>query len=507
MTSRVPPAPRVDFIGAGPGDPALLTIRARELIAEAEVVVVDVDVPSAISGIGIGQVRTAVGDSTAIARMLIEQAQHGRRVIRLVTGDVGAHDELTDEIDLVRAEGLTAAVVPGIPTALAAASYAGHLPHGSYSVSDSRAGADIAALAATGKPLLLQTSAAHLAEMTTALAAAGLDADTPAWLTCSVSLPTQRTVSGTLATLAADGRDLAGSLIAGIGTRHIGPWWEGRALYGYRVLLPQTKCPDPDVLERLAEHGATWQLVPTLSVEPPRTPAQMHRAVKGLVDGRYQWVVFTSVNAVRAIANQLAEFGLDSRALAGVRIASASAEVRTALAGLGLDPDLSTTGGQQELAGVFADYDDLLDAAHRVLLPRAEIATEACVAGLRAKGWEVEDVTAYRTVRAAPPPAAIREQIKGGGFSAVLFTTASTVRNLIGIAGKPHASTIVACLGPRTAEAACEHGLHVDVQPEVPDLCALVDALAAHAVLLREQQAQAGLPVRRTAASRRLRRR
>ena len=105
----------------------------------------------------------------------------------------------------------------------------------------------------------------------------------------------------------------------------------------------------------------------------------------------------------------------------------------------------------------------MLDPINRVFLPRADIATETLVAGLIDLGWEVDDVTAYRTVRAAPPPAPTREAIKTGKFDAVVFTSSSTVRNLVGIAGKPHASTVIAVIGPATAKTAEEHGLRVDV--------------------------------------------
>ncbi len=115
----------------------------------------------------------------------------------------------------------------------------------------------------------------------------------------------------------------------------------------------------------------------------------------------------------------------------------------------------------------------MLDPINRVLLPRADIATEALVARLTELGWEAEDVTAYRTVRAAPPPAPIREAIKGGGFDAVLFTSSSTVRNLIGIAGKPHAVTVIAVIGPQTAKTAAEFGLRVDVTAPKPSVTAL----------------------------------
>jgi uroporphyrinogen III methyltransferase/synthase len=157
----------------------------------------------------------------------------------------------------------------------------------------------------------------------------------------------------------------------------------------------------------------------------------------------------------------------------------------------GIEPELvpaqeMTTEG---LLAEFPPYDDLLDPVGRVLLPRADIATETLAAGLVEKGWEVDDVTAYRTVRAAPPPAEIRDAIKSGGFDAVLFTSSSTVRNLVGIAGKPHARTVVAAIGPKTAQTATEYGLRVDVQPARATVADEVEALAQYAVELREKLA------------------
>ena len=310
-------------------------------------------------------------------------------------------------------------------------------------------------------------------------------------MTSGATLPTQRTVDGTLATLDGIGRDMTGPLVvtvgAGIAQRSRLSWWESRALYGWRVLIPQTREPADGMLDLLRLHGAVPQRVPTVAVEPPRTPAQMERAVKGLVDGRYQWVVFTSTNSVRALWEKFIEFGLDARAFSGVRIACVDTPTEDAVRALGIIPELVSPNQQSSagLLGVFPDYDDLLDPVDRILLPRADIATETLAEGLRERGWEIDDVTAYRTVRAAPPAAPIREAIKTGGFDAVCFTSSSTVRNLVGIAGKPHTRTIVACLGPKTAETAREFGLRVDVQPEHPQVEDLVEALAAHACRLR----------------------
>ena len=247
-------------------------------------------------------------------------------------------------------------------------------------------------------------------------------------------------------------------------------WFESKPLFGWRVLVPRTKEQAASLSEQLRRYGAVPVEVPTISVEPPRTPQQMDRALHGLVAGRYQWIAFTSVNAVRAIREKFEEYGLDARAFAGIKVAAVGEQTAAALVAFGVKPDLLPSG-EQSAAGLLEDwpaYDDVFDPINRVFLPRADIATETLVAGLIELGWEVEDVTAYRTVRAAPPAAEIREAIKTGGFDAVLFTSSSTVRNLIGIAGKPHASTVVACIGPQTAKTAEEHGLRVDVLAEKP---------------------------------------
>ncbi|MFZ3268779.1 MAG: uroporphyrinogen-III synthase, partial [Mycobacterium sp.] len=271
---------------------------------------------------------------------------------------------------------------------------------------------------------------------------------------------------------------------------------------GWTVLVPRTKDQAGEMSDRLAAHGALPIEVPTIAVEPPRSPAQMERAVKGLVDGRYQWVVFTSTNAVRAVWEKFGEFGLDARAFSGVKIACVGESTADRVRAFGISPELVPSGEQSSLGLLdeFPPYDSIFDPVNRVLLPRADIATETLAEGLRECGWEIEDVTAYRTVRAAPPPAATREMIKTGGFDAVCFTSSSTVRNLVGIAGKPHARTIVACIGPKTAETAAEFGLRVDVQPETAAVGPLIEALAEHAARLR---AEGALPPPRKKSRRR----
>jgi uroporphyrinogen III methyltransferase/synthase len=167
------------------------------------------------------------------------------------------------------------------------------------------------------------------------------------------------------------------------------------------------------------------------------------------------------------------------------------------LAEWGVKPDLVPSGEQSTaaLAAVFPAFDDALDPINRVFVPRADIATESLSADLSALGWDVEDVIGYRTVRAAPPPADTREAIKTGAFDAVVFTSSTTVRNLVGIAGKPHRHTVVAAIGPRTAETCEEHGLQVDVIAPEPEAISLADALADFAARRRDELLASGRPV------------
>ncbi len=460
---------RVTFVGGGPGDPGLLTLRARDALAVAPLVVTDPDVPEAILALTAegAEVRPAVGEPAEVAQAMVAEARSGRSVTRLVSGDPLGADAVVAEARFVAEAEIAFDVVPGVSTGTAVPAYAG-VPLGSAHTEVDVRGTDVdwARLAEPTGVLVLHASESHLSEVAVSLVEHGLDADTPVAVTAGGTAPTQKTVQVTLATMAGavTAAELSGPLVLTVGAevslRSELSWWESRALYGWRVLVPRTKDQAGAMSERLAVHGAISEVVPTIAVEPPRSPTQMERAVKGLVDGRYHWVVFTSTNAVRAVWEKFAEFGLDARAFSGVKIACVGAATAEKVRAFGIVPELvpgvteATESSSEGLLSIFPPYDDVLDPVDRVLLPRADIATETLAAGLRERGWEIDDVTAYRTVRAAPPPAPIREAIKTGGFDAVCFTSSSTVRNLVGIAGKPHARTIVACIGPQTAETA-----------------------------------------------------
>ena len=493
---------RILFIGSGPGDPALLTVRAHTILAGTALAFVDHDVAAGVVDL-VGtaldaeapEVRAAVGEPAEVAKALVAEAKAGNDVIRLVAGDPLSTDSVVAESLAVARTSVQFEFVPGLTGATAVPSYAGIAIGSGHTVVDVRSDVNWAAVAAAPGPLVLHATAGHLAETASALVEHGLAPQTPVSITNNGTTCNQRTLDATLASLNEVGAALSGPLVLTIGKlvaqRHRLSWWETRSLYSWKVLVPRTKDQAGEMSELLRSHGAVPVEVPTIAVEPPRSPAQMERAVKGLVDGRYQWVVFTSTNAVRAVWEKFADFGLDARAFSGVKIACVGEATAEKVRSFGIHPELLPSG-EQSSEGLLADfppYDDVFDPVDRVLLPRADIATETLAEGLRLRGWEIDDVTAYRTVRAAPPAAQTREMIKTGGFDAVCFTSSSTVRNLVGIAGKPHARTIVACIGPKTAETALEFGLRVDVQPETADVPSLVEALSEHASRLRAEGA------------------
>jgi uroporphyrinogen III methyltransferase / synthase len=507
---------RIVFVGAGPGDPELLTVRASAALATADLVLADPDVSGAFLDAVRAQqpeleLTTVTGEPAEVARTGVTAAKNGSTVVRLVAGDPFTTDAVVKEALAVTRTSVPFDVVPGVAVGTAVPAYAG-VAIGAGSVqADLRpqAGADaadtpahLAALAAaatgTGSPLVLQATVEQLPAVAAGLVDGGLSGSTPVVVTVEGSGTAQKSVVAKLAAVAEKnaGLDvLTGSVVATIGAvvdkRAKLSWWESRPLFGWRVLVPRTREQAGEMSERLRGYGAVPVEVPTIAVEPPRSPAQMDRAVKGLVTGRYGWIVFTSTNAVKAVREKFAELGLDARAFAGVKIACVGEQTADAVRAWGIVPEL-VPSGEQSSEGLLADfppYDDVFDPIDRVLLPRADIATETLAAGLQERGWEIDDVTAYRTVRAAPPPAAVREAIKGGGFDAVCFTSSSTVRNLVGIAGKPHARTVVSVIGPATAASATEFGLRVDVQPETAAVGPLVDALAAFAEARRAEAA------------------
>jgi uroporphyrinogen III methyltransferase/synthase len=480
---------RITFVGGGPGDPGLLAVHADDALRSAEVVFAGPEAPSGITELVTGELRPADSQPATTAKAMLAEARAGRPVARLVMGEPCADDQVVKEALAVARTTVPFTVVPGVSTGSGAASYAG-VPYGPVRTEANLASdgeLDYEALAAAAGTLVLEVAADEVRQLAEQLIANGRKPDTPVSVSCNATDTSQQTVVGTLGELDLVATGMSGRLVVAVGKaaaqREKLTWWEARPLYGWKVLVPRTREQASAMSERLSGYGAVPVEVPTIAVEPPRTPTQMERAIKGLVTGRYEWIVFTSTNAVRAVREKFEEFGLDARAFAGVKIGCVGEATADAVRAFGINPEM-VPSGEQSSEGLLADfppYDDVLDPIDRVLLPRADIATETLAAGLRERGWEIDDVTAYRTVRAAPPAAEIRDAIKSGGFQAVCFTSSSTVRNLVGIAGKPHARTVVACIGPQTAATAKEFGLRVDVRPATATVPDLIDALAEFA--------------------------
>ncbi|MGL5817128.1 MAG: uroporphyrinogen-III synthase, partial [Phycicoccus sp.] len=432
---------------------------------------------------------------------------------RIRDGDPAMFTGVAVEAQACAKAGIPLEVVPGVSSVTAVPSYAGvpltsSTSTGVHVVAAGSAASDLAG-ALDPKVTVVVIGAPDKASRTLdTLLAAGRDATTPVAVTERGTTTEQRTVVTTLDGAAAAVAEGRFPVLAVVGPtvplRDTLSWFETKPLFGWNVLVPRTKEQSGTTIARLEHHGAHATVVPTISVEPPRTPQQLERAVKGMVTGRYEWIGFTSVNAVRAIREKFDEFGLDARSFAGLKVAAVGGVTADALREWGINPDLVPAGEQsaQGLLEAWPPFDADLDPIDRVFLPRADIATDTLVAGLVASGWEVDDVTAYRTVRAAPPAQSIRDAIKGGAFDAVLFTSSSTVRNLVGIAGKPHPSTVIACIGPATARTAEEHGLRVDVLAAEPSADALVDALADHGRAIAGAAAESGREVVRPSQKR-----
>ena len=501
------------FVGSGPGDLGLLTLSGARALRFAELIIVDEDAD--LEQVGMlapahAEIRLA-GSDDEVGEILGAVAR-GRRVVRLHAGDYFTDADAGGVLPRVLSQaGLRANLVPGVNRWSAALSYGGVTTAIGFAALDATLQVPAVDAWPSAETLIIRScGSSSVAVAEQAKRRFGADGT----LLSLVRVGTTRQLSEIISWDEVENTDADEVyFIVGPGIedhhRQRLDWFEGKPLFDWRVIAPRTKDDLDPLVEELAHYGASTELVATMSIEPPRTEQGMEKAVRGLVDGRYLWLVFTSPHAVAAISERLTEYGLDSRALSGIMLAAVGRGTVEALGRLGLVPDLvpvveNTTGA---LAREFPAYDDLIDPLSRVLVPSADVAVEPLLVGLSRLGWEVEEVTAYRTVRAAPPPAEVRDDIKTGMFDAVVFTSATAVRNMIGIAGKPHAATVVAAIGPATA-AACEiHGLRVDVTADAPTFEALAEGLARFADQRRRDQLDAGLPVTKPSQRKRRKRR
>jgi uroporphyrinogen III methyltransferase/synthase len=487
----------VHLVGAGPGDPGLLTVRALEVLRRADVVVYDrlsqeslLDLaPPEAERIDVGKapghVRLA---QESINDLLVQRGREGGTVVRLKGGDPFVFARGGEEAAALAAAGVPFEVVPGITSAIAVPAYAGipvTLRHSSTSVTivtgheDAGAGAegsvDWEAVARVGGTIVILMGVARIGRIAEALMAAGRPPDTPVAAVQWGTRPEQVTVRATLGTIA--GRDLGtpSTIVVGDVAAADLAWFENRPLFGRRVVVTRARAQSSDLVERLAALGAATVEAPAIEITDPADGGKaLDAAVAHL--GDYDWLVLTSPNGARRLLDALDRAGLDTRALGGVRLAAIGPGTAAALAGAHLRPDLVPERFVAE--SLLAAFPAPPAGGGRVLLARAAVARDVLPVGLADRGWEVDVVDAYRT---EARPLDDRTAAAVAQAEVVTFTSSSTVTNFLAALGDRHRPSVVAAIGPVTAATAREHGLQVAVEADVHTIAGLVDALCAWA--------------------------
>ena len=499
------------FVGAGPGDPGLVTVRGRECLERADVVVHDPQVPAAILGyaregaevIDVGHA-TAPGDAqAAVSYLLAEKAREGKTVVRLKWGDPFVFEHGAEEALFLHEQRVRYEVVPGVPAGIAVPAYAGvplTYPGGGDTVTlvrghedDARSLPEIdwAGLARLDGTVLCYLTSPQLAKVIDAMIAHGWPAESRAMFVCNGTLPAQETMTGTLAELRdavhQHPRRTPGLLIAGrvVNFREHLRWFDTRPLFGRRVLITRPRAQAADLVARLAALGAEPVEAPMIRIVPAEDPASL-LAAAGEPEA-YDWIIFASSNAVEAFMSALLQGHRDVRSLKGPLLCAVGSGTAEALARYGIKVDLVPDEFRAEGVVAALAPRGSLDGA-RVLLPKADIGGDVIGDALRQQGALVSEVVAYRTVLDDTQPEGAPDvygMLLEGTIDVVTFTSPSAVRNFARIYGEEQVAdllkhTVVATIGPGTTEAVAQIGVPVAVEPRVHTIPALVEAIAAH---------------------------
>ncbi len=498
----------VYLVGAGPGDPELITARGLRRLQEADMVLYDALIhPDQLHAVKPGAELVFVGKragrvserQAAINRRLVEAARQGKTVVRLKGGDPYLFGRGSEEAELLAAEGVAFEVVPGVPSPLAATAYAGlSLTHrelassvayvtATESVEKDRTGHDWSKLATATQTLVIFMGMRKLDSLAKLLIEHGRPRDTPVAVVQWASLPRQRTVVGTLedihARASAAGLGLPALTIVGevVRLRDNLRWFDTKPLFGKRVLITRAVHQAGSLAALLRDEGAQPLLAPTIRIAPPVDVGPLRDAITHL--DCYNWVLFTSGNTVDSFFAALAAEGLDARAIGSARVCAIGVKTESVLSAYGIRPDLVPEDARAE--GVIAALRPTLRDRTRILLPRAEVARELLPETLRALGAEVDVVTAYRNL---PPEATevarIESLIDPGETDAVLFTSSSTVRNLYDLLGDDAGERLNALalfsIGPVTTKTAEALGLRVKATAAEQSIESLVVAARAY---------------------------
>lgn len=478
----------VYLVGAGPGDPGLITCRGAELLSAADVVVHDrlsaaelLDLaPAGAELIDVGK---APGHhrmtQEQICELLVERGRLGQSVVRLKGGDPFVFARGSEEAAALAAAGVDYQVVPGITSALAVPAYGGipvtqRFTSTSFTVvtghedpSSGDGAVDWSAVSATGGTLVILMGVKRWPLIAQRLLEAGRHPDTPAAAVRWGTRPGQHTVRATLATLGDHRLESPSVIVVGPVAAERLDWFEGRPLFGRTVVVTRSRAQASSFAHQLRLLGAEVIEAPTIEVGDPSDGGDALRAAIGRLGG-YRWLVFTSVNGVNRTFAHIP----DVRALAGVQVAAVGTGTAEALAAHRVVADLVP---ERFVAQSLADAFPAAPAdGGRVLLARAELAGADLVSSLTAGGWTVDDVPAYRT---GPVPVEPEVAARIATADAVTFTSSTTVANLIDAVGLDAVPPVVATIGPVTSAAARRLGLEVTVEAEPHSIEGLTRAL------------------------------
>ena len=482
----------VALVGAGPGDPGLLTRRGAELLADAEVVVFDrlaspalLDLaPADVERIDVGKSPGSVEMSQEdINALLVERGRAGQRVVRLKGGDPFVFGRGGEEAEALAAAGVAFEVVPGVTSAIAAPAYAGiPVTHRGLSThvtvvtghedpTKGRTDVDWQQLAAAGGTLVILMGAGRVGDIAQRLIDGGRAPDTPVAAVRNGTRPDQHTVRATLATIGdAEVRPPSAIVVGEVAALDL-TWFESRPLFGRTVVVTRAREQASELRIELEALGAEVLELPAIEIEP------LDFDVPSL--DAFEWVVFTSANGVHAFFDRgLAPAGADARSLAGARVAAIGTGTSSALADRGVRADLIPERFVAE--SLLEAFPAPRKANARLLLARAEQARDVLPEGLREKGYEVDVLSVYRTNPAPVDPKAL-ERVRNGAVNAITFTSSSTVNNFCDAVGTlPDPQPTVISIGPITSATAKERGLRVDVEATEHTIEGLVAALRAH---------------------------
>ncbi|GFO54840.1 uroporphyrinogen III methyltransferase [Geomonas sp. Red276] len=508
MTQVNPKKGFVYLIGAGPGDPGLITVKGRDCLAKAEVVLYDYLAndellklaPKGAELIYAGKIGGEHNrEQSQINDLLVEKALSGKVVARLKGGDSFIFGRGGEECEALVGAGIPFEVVPGITAGVGATSYAGiPLTHRKVTTSvafvtghedPGKASSEIdwEGLSLGSGTVVFYMGVRNLPQITANLMAHGRAPETPVALIRWGTRPEQEVLTGTLSDIAQKARQASfkAPAITVVGEvvklRETLRWFDNRPLFGRSVLVTRSADQAGEFATKLERLGARVYSCPTIDITPPASYAELDAAIEALES--CHWVIFTSYNAVKYFFARLSEVGLDTRALCCTRVCAVGPKTAAALLPYGVRADLVPEDYKAE--GVVAAFKDLDITGKRVLFPRGDRAREVIPERLREMGADVLAPVAYANVTPADIPAAALRALEEGRVDCATFTSSSTVQNLAAILGDNRFLHLmegvkVASIGPVTSKTCCELGLEVHMEPAEYTLDALTALMIEH---------------------------